>query len=159
GAEDSAAAGDAPRRFRFAFDPGNGRRLLLGVLRESHDRGALRRFPFALFASVDASGYRERPSLMPMLFAEAWESLDAAMDGLGPLQGTDDLFAGLGGMDVGVPDPGRPASSEVDGMLSGTPAGTFWTDLLGERNIDRRLAVFDLLVQALLPFRKSRPEE
>lgn len=159
GAEDSAAAGDAPRRFRFAFDPGNGRRLLFGVLRESHDRGALRRFPFALFASLEASGFRERPSLMPMLLSEAWETLDDTMATLGQAQGTDELFERLNGLDVPVTEPGRPASGEVDGILSSTTAGAFWTALFGEGNLARRVALFDLLTQSLLPFRKSRPEE
>ncbi len=159
GAEDGAAAGDAPRRFRFAFDPGNGRRLLFGVLRESHDRGALRRFPFALFASLDASGFRERPSLMPLLFAGAWEALDATMDTLGQTENADDLFGHLGGLDVPVTEPGRPATGEIDGILASTNAGAFWTGLLGEENLARRVALFDLLIQALLPFRKSRPED
>ncbi len=159
GAEDGAAAGDAPRRFRFAFDPGVGRRLLFGVLRESHDRGALRRFPFALFASVEAAGFRERPSLIPLLLAEAWETLDAAMASLGEAKGTDELFGRLGGMSLAVTEPARPASSEVDGILSSTGAEAFWGGLLGEGNLARRVAIFDLLVQALLPFRKSRPEE
>ncbi len=159
GAEDSAAAGDAPRRFRFAFDPGNGRRLLFGVLRESHDRGALRRFPFALFASLEASGYRERPALMPMLFSPAWETLDATMETLGRVQGTDELFGLLNRMDVPVTDPGRPASGEVDGILSSTAAGAFFEALLGEGSLARRVALFDLLIQSLSPFRKNRPEE
>ncbi len=159
GAEDRAAAGDEPRRFRFAFDPGNGRRLLFGVLRESHDRGALRRFPFALFASLDAAGYRERPALMPLLFAPAWETLDATMETLGQAQSAEELFGRLDELSVTVAEPGRPAASEVDGILSGTTAGGFFAGLLGDGNVARRVALFDLLVQVLLPFRKNRPEE
>jgi len=159
GAEDAAAAEDGPRRFRFALDPGNGRRLLFGVLRESHDRGALRRFPFALFASLDAAGFRERPSLMPLLFADAWEGLDAAMESLGQTGGTEELFGRLDGTGIPVREPDRAASKEVDEILATTSAGDFWSRLLGEGNVAHRVALFDLLAQALLPFRKKRPEE
>jgi type VI secretion system ImpM family protein len=159
GAEDATAGADGPRRFRFAFDPGNGRRLLFGVLRESHDRGALRRFPFALFASLEASGFRGRPSLLPLLLAPAWDSLDAAMESFGQAGDTDDLFGRLNGIEVPAQEPGPAASREVDGILSAASAGEFWSRLLGEGNLARRVALFDLLVQALLPFRKKRPEE
>jgi type VI secretion system ImpM family protein len=159
GGEDTAGGAAEPRRFRFAFDPGNGRRLLVGVLRESHDRGALRRFPFALFASLEASGFRERPSLMPLLFAEPWEMLDTGMESLGRATGTEELFGLLSGMSISVPEAGRATAKDVDGILGETVAGEFWTVLLGEGSVPRRAALFDLLVQTLLPFRKNRPEE
>jgi len=159
GAEDLTGGPEEPRRFRFAFDPGNGRRLLFGVLRESHDRGALRRFPFALFGSVEASGFRERPSLMPLLFAPAWDRLDATMDSLVDVGGTDELFSRLDGAGITLQEAGPEASKEVDTILAKTPPAEFWSRLFGEERKARRVALFDILLQAILPFARKRLEE
>jgi type VI secretion system ImpM family protein len=159
GGEPTAGGSEEPRRFRFAFDPGTGRRLLFGVLWESHDRGALRRFPFALFASVEAAGCRGRPSLMPLRFGPGWDALDEAIGAFETTKATDDLFTLLDRTQVLIAEPDAAASKEVDALLGSAPAGEFWARLLGDGNTARRVAIFDLLVQAFLPFRKGRPEE
>jgi len=153
------AAPQPPRRYRLSFDGGQGRKIVLGLLRESHDRGKLRKFPFALYATVEGAALRERPALIPLLARGIWEALEADLDAL-PEGGTvDALVKRLDSLSLEVPDPAGHGAAELDHLLSGMKAGAFWSLALPGAGKDRRQWVFDVLVRALSPLRKAKPQD
>jgi type VI secretion system ImpM family protein len=157
GAKSAPAA--APRRYRFCLDQGSGRRLVAGILHESHDRGQLRRFPFCLFAAVEASAFRARPALLPYLLSEGWSSCEEKLAALGGVSRVEELTRGLDGFAPAIPEPSKAAAADLDAALGRERAGALWGRVLPGRPPDGRLHLFDILVRALQPFQKTRPEE
>jgi type VI secretion system ImpM family protein len=153
------AAGAAPRRYRFALDQGSGRRIVVGILHESHDRGKLRRFPFAFFTEVEASGFRSRPGLLPILLKETWESLESLSGLIRDAKGVDALLKELESVQISSPEPSSLASQGLESALQGSPAAGFWKNLFGAEASQRKLLLFDVLVRALGPSTKVKPEE
>jgi type VI secretion system ImpM family protein len=147
------------RRYRFVFDPGGGRRLLVGVLRDSHDRDRLRRFPFAIFVEVDRSIFRDRPALTPMLLHGTCEAIDEGMGAAENAASMDDLHARLSRTLVEVPDPSSRTTRDLDVLLEESPAGKFWEGVFPKGGMEKRLVLFDLLHRALAPFSSLRGEE
>jgi type VI secretion system ImpM family protein len=154
----SASAAPPPRRYRFACDP-VGRRLVVGIIHESHDRGGLRRFPFTCFTTVEASAFKLRPSLMPICFRQGWESLEERMLAFGEAKDAAGLAKSLDGFVFPFAEPDRAATDGIDRMLQAGRSGDLWKQLFGDAGRQRRLALFDVLVRALQPYQKSRPEE
>ena len=157
GVKPPAAA--ARRRYLFALDQGFGRRMVAGIMHESNDKGGLRRFPFALFASLEAGGYRSRPALMPIVLDEGWRALEEKMVGFKGAAKVEDLFRGLDGLSFPHAEPSRAEADALDRLLQGEKAGTFWGKVFPGAKKDRRVLLFDVLVRALQPYQSARPEE
>lgn len=146
------------RRYLFALDQG-ARMLAAGVIHESNDRGGLRRFPFAFFASVEAAPFRSRPALLPLLLREVWQSLEDKMLAFKAVAKMEDLLKGLEGFALALPAPTSSDAEQLDRSLRGERFGAFWQRALPGAEKDRRVLVFDVMVRALRPFAAGRPEE
>lgn len=149
----------APRRYRFALDQGLGRRIVLGILHESHDKGKLRRFPFAFFTTADAAPFRSRPGLIPIALGDTWETMEARMGGLRDVADSEALFRKLEEVDIPVAEPSGASAANLERRLQDASAGDLWKRLFGSGDPQRKLLLFDVLVRALGSAAKMRPEE
>ncbi len=149
----------APRRYRFALDLGLGRRIVLGILHESHDKGKLRRFPFAFFTTAEAAPFRSRPGLIPMALGDVWQVMEASMSTLQEAADSAALFKKLEEVDIPVAEPSGASAGEMERRLQGAGSGTLWEQLFGSGDPQRKLLLFDVLVRALSSAAKVRPEE
>lgn len=142
-------------RYRFAFEIGAGRKLALGVLLGSRDAKG-RKFPFALFATVDAAPFRGHLGVLPLLLDRGWEALDRETEQLAALDGAETLAKRLDGLTLGVPAPGRESVAELERRLREARGGDVWGTMLPGADAERRLVLFEWLVRALAPATDAR---
>lgn len=155
--EDAPTA--TPRRYRFALELSPGKRLAAGILHESHDRGQLRRFPFALFTSLEGGAFRERPALIPVLLEDLWIELEERAARAREATDAEALFRILA-LPASTPvEPSRNDSERLNALWAATPADPLWERVGASEVATLRLVLFEVLKMAIAPHARTRGED